>query len=296
MDTKQAFLQAVEAAKQKDFAKSREILRTIIKTEPKNIDALLLYARVAQKREHAIKCLERVLEINPKHQYAQQLLTKISSNHPQKQSIETPIENKSARQLDTSTSSRPDLEKIPATAKESNSSTSIAQSPLSETAKKADREVKILWAIGIITVCCFISVFGVVLFQNQAPFSLGLASEPTPTANELYASIYSNIRAANSENLTAYMNTIHSKSPLYNQTERLLKEAFSEFDLSYYVSDLEIEKQSRSEAEIHFRLTTRKLRGPAFRDNVVEGIFIMRPEDGVWKIYDQEVIDVQYIN
>lgn len=296
MDTQQAFLKAVEAAKQKDFPKSREILQNIIRTDSKHIDALLLYARIAQKREHAVKCLERVLEIDPKHQYAQQQLSKNNNNPPKKQPANTPIESTPKKQLDTQSPSKPAQEKISSATSSSKEPTKTAHPPLSETSKKADREVKVLWAIGVIVACCFCSIFGIVLFQNQTGFSLGVAGEPTPTPNEFYASIYSNIRAANSENLAAYMNTIHSDSPLYNQTERLLKDAFSEFDLSYYVSNLEIEKQSRSEAEIHFFLTTRKIRGPAFRDNVVEGIFIMRPEDGVWKIYDQEVINVQYIN
>lgn len=295
MDTGQAFLQAIEAAKRKDFPAARELLRKIIQSEPNNIDAWLLFARVAQKREHAIKCLERVLELNPKHQYAQQLLTKITSDHTQKQSTIIPSKSKSNGQLETITPSRPAHEKVPSTPPVSNESTKVAQSKLSETTKRANREVKFLWAIGIITACCFFGVFGVVLFQNQIPFSLRLSNESTPTPDDLYNAIYSNIRAANSENITAYMATIHSESPLYDQTERLIKDAFIEYDLSYYVSELEIEKQSKSQVEIHFLLTTRKIRGPAFRDNVVEGIFIMRPEDGVWKIYNQKVTDVQYL-
>ena len=296
MDTQQAFLKAIEAAKQKDFHTARELLRKIIQAEPNNIDAWLLFARVAKKREHAIKCLERVLELNPKHQYAQQLLTKITYDYPQKQPAKIPSESKSNGKLDTTISSKSVPEKVSGTSPASNPSTTSSQSTLSGTTKRANREVKILWAIGILTACCFFSVFGVVLFQKQIPFSLRLTNEPTPTPDDLYAGIYSNIRAANSENITAYMATIHSESPLYDQTERLIKEAFTNYDLSYYVSELEIEKQSKSQAEIHFLLTTQKIRGPAFRDNVVEGTFIMRPEDGVWKIYDQKVIDFQYLN
>jgi hypothetical protein len=251
---------------------------------------------VAPKREHAIICLERVLHINPKHQYAQQLLTKITSGQSQKQSTKPPIESISNGQLEAKNLTRPALEKDSNVSPGSNTTTQIPQSKQSETTKRANREVKILWGIGILTACCFFVIFGVSLFQSQIPFSLGLITEPTSSPDDLYASIYNNIRAANSENITAYMGTIHSKSPLYGQTERLIEEAFTKYDLSYYVSELEIEEQSKSQAEIHFLLTTRKIRGPAFRDNSIEGIFIMRPEDGVWKIYDQKVIDIQYLN
>jgi hypothetical protein len=42
-------------------------------------------------------------------------------------------------------------------------------------------------------------------------------------------------------------------------------------------------------------LVTRKLRGPAFKDNQITGVMIMRPEDGAWKLYNQDIDSVVYL-
>ncbi len=49
---------------------ARSLLRQIVKNEPNSPDVYILFAQVAEKREHAIYCLEQALRINPEHQYA----------------------------------------------------------------------------------------------------------------------------------------------------------------------------------------------------------------------------------
>jgi hypothetical protein len=108
--------------------------------------------------------------------------------------------------------------------------------------------------------------------------------------------IIENIRASNAESVNHYMATIHSKSPSYQSTKSMTQEAFSLFDLSYKVSGLKIITQTKNEVVVAFTLTTRKIRGPSFRDNRINGEMILREEDGKWKIYEQVVHDVKYLN
>ena len=119
-------------------------------------------------------------------------------------------------------------------------------------------------------------------------------ASPTPTSEQLFDILYRNSRAANEENLAAYMATIHPKSPAYHQTETSLPQLFAVYNLEFYFSNLTVTSLKKNEARIHFTLSTRRLSGPAFRNNVVVGTMILRPDNGVWKIYTQDVEDVQY--
>ncbi len=52
----------------------------------------------------------------------------------------------------------------------------------------------------------------------------------------------------------------------------------------------------KNEVVVAFILTTRKIRGPSFRDNKIDGEMILKKEEGYWKIYDQDVHNVKYLN
>jgi len=57
--------QAQQAKQSGDNNRARAILSQAIKAEPRNEEAWLLLAEVAEKKEHSIYCLEQVLKLNP---------------------------------------------------------------------------------------------------------------------------------------------------------------------------------------------------------------------------------------
>jgi membrane protein YdbS with pleckstrin-like domain len=57
--------QAKHAKSRNDVVRARSILSQAIKADPRNEEAWLLFADVAEKKEHAIYSLEQVLKINP---------------------------------------------------------------------------------------------------------------------------------------------------------------------------------------------------------------------------------------
>lgn len=127
-----------------------------------------------------------------------------------------------------------------------------------------------------------------------------LVSSPSyPVADylehEITAVIYRNIAAANNEDLDAYMDTIHPESLFYNSTRRTISWMFKTYDLDYQLSGVELEGQTDQEARVAFVIFTRKLRGPDFRNNQLTGVFILQPYAGLWKIYDQEITNIEYI-
>jgi hypothetical protein len=154
----------------------------------------------------------------------------------------------------------------------------------------------ILLGVLILIIVCFLGVVGFSLLGGVSFMNQLFAAEPTPVDEFYFTAINENIRAANREDVGGYMATIHHQSPLYAQTEELIKTAFQDYDLSYAVSGLSILERSRNEVKVTYILTTRKISGPAFRDNVVEGLMILRQDGEVWKIYNQTVDKIEYLD
>jgi len=92
------------------------------------------------------------------------------------------------------------------------------------------------------------------------------------------------------------MDTIHSKASGRLLTRTALQGLFDEYDLRYDVYGLQILEQTDDEARVAFTLVTRKIRGPEFENNKITGVMTLRLDDGAWKIYNQEVADVTYID
>jgi tetratricopeptide (TPR) repeat protein len=80
MDTKSTFENAVSAAKNGDKYRARQILRELIKSDPKNENAWLLFAEVAEKRDDSIRCLKQVVKINPNNDIAREKLLRYSTS------------------------------------------------------------------------------------------------------------------------------------------------------------------------------------------------------------------------
>jgi hypothetical protein len=57
--------QAKQAKNRNDPVRARSLLSQVIKADPRNEEAWLLFADVAEKKEHAIYSLEQVLKLNP---------------------------------------------------------------------------------------------------------------------------------------------------------------------------------------------------------------------------------------
>lgn len=269
-DDQSLYDQAVAAAKANDFASARTLLKQFLKQEPGNINAWLLGAHVVESRSDAIRCYQRVLQIDPNHAYARKKLAELQVEPVESAPVDVPKPNSAAPKTPTRGPVPPSPQPAPA---KSNSSTKV-----------------VVIAAALVAVIC-VGILGVV-FISQGGLSLG-ANEP-PTDQELFDVMHANAQAGVDEDMDAYMATIHPGSPLYNQTEKVLKDMFAQFDLDFKFYDMTVTSLKSNEARIHFSLLTRKRSGPDFRNNIVIGTMILRPDKGVWKIYNQEVEDVQY--
>jgi hypothetical protein len=174
--------------------------------------------------------------------------------------------------------------------------------PSSATVKASDRKkntdtLLLLGAVGflllVIMVSAAVYIIPRLLAPNASQTSESLAPDPSQA---VLAVLTENLAAYNVEDIDRYMNTIHSSSPGYHQTRDAMQEMSGIFDLTARWDKAQVEEISQREARVSFSLTTRKLAGPAFRDNRIDGVMILRPQDGQWKIYNQVVDNVEYLN
>ncbi|AEH46493.1 hypothetical protein [Parageobacillus thermoglucosidasius] len=107
-----------------------------------------------------------------------------------------------------------------------------------------------------------------------------------PSDKELIAIIDDNLKAFDEGNVDKYMETIHTQSPLYEQSRKLVEEISKAYKLKTEISNVEVMEKSEKEAKVKFTQKTVKIEGPAFRDNEITGYHVLRPEKGTWKIYN----------
>lgn len=271
--------QAKAAASSGNTKAALAILRQVIMQDPRNVDAWLVLADIVEKPEQAKECLERVLQIDPNNRIAQQKL--LGKQPLQPQDTASPQMPSPATHLDE-TRQRALPKQGPVLKKQ------VQQKKKGFTGT----EIAVGSVIGVLCLC--LSILGIASLGNSGV----LEPEPTSLPEEITGVMYENIRASNAKDYDGYMATIHSNSPNYNATEEGIKTAFSdEFTLSYRLSDVYVIEQRRNKAVVHFVLTTRLIRGPSgFQDNRVTGEMTLRTEDDAWKIYDQKVIEIDYLD
>ncbi len=336
--------QAIAAASEGNTKTAISILRGLIKENPGNTDAWLALADIVENPNQAKQCWERVLQIEPDNQIAQQKLfgevpneldflfemddeptqepeedqQEVSTldfsdlytqeNQPSQSTFEPsqpyqtePEQSQSENQDAPSTPTSAPDEKKPAQ----------QPAPLQDpaTKKRVQKKkrglsgIEIGLIVIIVFMCLCLCVIGFASFAKNSvleslEYSDFLIQEPTDLPDDVTAVIYENIRASNAKDFNRYMATIHAESPGYNTTKETIESAFSDdFTLSYRVSDVYIIEQGRNKAVVHFTLTTKLVSGSiSFRDNQVTGEMTLRKEDSGWKIYDQNVDNVEYLD
>jgi hypothetical protein len=108
--------------------------------------------------------------------------------------------------------------------------------------------------------------------------------------------VISNVQATQEENLDAVLQTIHTQSPGYLATKQQLVPLFDNYDLKYEILSFKYIGRDNEYAVARVKQSTKKLSGPAFRNNVVDMIEVFRQEKGQWKFWNQVILEVTYTN
>lgn len=132
-----------------------------------------------------------------------------------------------------------------------------------------------------------------------AVIAVFLITTCTRTASDhraILAVIQANLKAMENEDIEATMATIDPASSGYGMTREMIKVIFDQYDLKYEISGLKVIKSTDQEAEVSFTQVTRKVSGPDFRNNKIEGIHTLHKVNGAWKIYASRIVKNSFLD
>ncbi len=124
----------------------------------------------------------------------------------------------------------------------------------------------------------------------------GCSSDKNSEEQAVKDVIMKNTEAGNNEDVTAYKNTMDEDNKNYDHLDDMMSTIFSTYDLNYQVKDLKVIELKDDEAMVQFVQITKKIKGPTFRDNRIEGVHTLHKTKGGWKIYDTQIKKIDYLN
>lgn len=126
--------------------------------------------------------------------------------------------------------------------------------------------------------------------------SAAIKNSASALEEELRKTVTANIESTQAENLPAMMQTIHSRSPLFDATKQQVSQIFGQgLNLKYELLSL---KYLATEGDFSFaRVRQRTTQDPPanFRNNELDLVMAFRKEDGVWKFWTQAVLEIKYL-
>lgn len=115
-------------------------------------------------------------------------------------------------------------------------------------------------------------------------------------AAELKTVVQANLEATQGEDLDKVMATVHTQSPSYLGTKQAMPDLFENFDLNYNILSLKVVGTDDEYAYARVKQETKKVAGPAFRDNQVDMLQIFRKEDDKWKFWSQAILEIKFLD
>lgn len=115
-------------------------------------------------------------------------------------------------------------------------------------------------------------------------------------AAELETLVMENLKATEAEDMNTMLETIHTQSPSYAQTEKLSAHLFENYDVKYELQQFQFVGIDGEYAIARYKFSTKRVAGGDFKDNTLDTFHVFRKENGKWKIWSQAALEIDYIN
>ncbi|MDD5728308.1 MAG: hypothetical protein PHV59_07085 [Victivallales bacterium] len=132
------------------------------------------------------------------------------------------------------------------------------------------------------------------------PFVVLLAAFPVvaePTAKitaELEDVFKKYVEYCNTENIRGVMEIMHSKSAEYASTRIRMARIAAGYDLKYELMSFNYVGITGEYAIARTVQKTSKIKGPSYRNNILEALQVFKREDGKWKIWTTAILSLRY--
>jgi len=104
-----------------------------------------------------------------------------------------------------------------------------------------------------------------------------------------------NLAATAGGDVDAYMKTIHSDSPAYAQTKMTMAQFFASYKVKARFSRLEYLGFDGEYAVVRVDQEMRKVKGPAFQDNLSGAMNILRKDGDTWKVWGTTILTTELL-
>ena len=104
------------------------------------------------------------------------------------------------------------------------------------------------------------------------------------------------LAAYDRENAEATLETIHSRSPDYEGTQRALAGQFEQLEVRPELVHFAFIGHDDEFAMARVKLKTVATDDAAFQNNIVDSIMLFHQEDGVWKVWSDHILGVELID
>jgi len=101
--------------------------------------------------------------------------------------------------------------------------------------------------------------------------------------------------AMSTSNVAAYMSTIDPSVPAYSQTETMMTRLFSVYKLKATIERLKIGSVKGNTAQVEMVLLTKKLSGPAFKNNRTTITSTVNKRNGKWVTSNSTMDKIEYL-
>lgn len=105
-----------------------------------------------------------------------------------------------------------------------------------------------------------------------------------------------NINYTVAEDVEGVLSTVHTQSLSYLPTKDLLVQLFGMYKLKYEILDYKFINYDGELAYVRVKQRTTKVEGPTFQNNEMDLLQVYKPENGVWKIWSQANMQVEFLN
>ena len=132
--------------------------------------------------------------------------------------------------------------------------------------------------------------------EETADENKKVAVDPDEEA-AIRACIEKNIQATQDEDFDALWETVKpANAQVKKQTEAVMKMLFETYDLSYKLDSFKLTSYNGDNATVEIVLTTKKIRGPEFKNNQSKSEHYLKKIDGKWYIDNSKPLNVKYLD
>lgn len=123
-------------------------------------------------------------------------------------------------------------------------------------------------------------------------------ADPTAEAKAISAVVYGQVNALNRHDVNGVLAALDPNDrQVLELTRQELEKSFQASSRVFItLESAKLESLTADTATVRFTQLTRRVSGPAFRDNRVIGLYSMKKINGAWRILNMKPIDIQFLD